>query len=291
MHHHSSFFDVLTHASHESLMLLPYLFVTYIILEYLEKRTQNISLFFARTHSIFTPILAALSGFIPQCGLSVAGANFYATRVISTGTIVALFLATSDEMLPVLLSNQIPFSKIISIFFYKTLIAVLIGLLLDKILKKKNNGAKPSFQMHSLCKQVECGCCHSNIYFSALKHTLNIFLFIFIVNIILNFMFLYIHPSELKDGIFQHRFLGAFFGALFGLIPNCATSVIGSQLYADGTLADGTFLSIILSNAGIGLVVLFHVNHRLKQNLKIVAFLFLTAFLSGLIFNAFNIHF
>ena len=290
MHQHS-FLSSLTHGINESLLILPYLFITYLILEYLEKRTQKVSLFFSKTHSVFAPILAGIIGIVPQCGFSLAGANFYATRVISTGTVVALFLATSDEMLPILLSNQIPVQKITSILFYKSIIAITVGLMLDRILKKKNNGAKPTFQMNSLCKQVECGCCHSNIYISALKHTLNIFVFILSVNIVLNLVFLYIHPSELKEGLFQHRFFGSLFGALFGLIPNCATSVISAQLYADGTLPDGTFLSMILANAGIGLVVLFHVNHRLKQNIKIILFLFLTALISGFIFNIFNIHF
>ena len=290
MHHHSVF-DVFTHASHESLMLLPYLFVTYLILEYLEKRTQNISLLFAKTHSIFTPILAALTGILPQCGLSVAGANFYATRVISTGALVSLFLATSDEMLPVLISNQVPVQTIGTIIFYKTIIAVIAGLLLDRILKKKNHGAKPSFKMNSLCQEVECGCCHSSPWLSAIKHTLNIFLFIYIITIALNFIFLYVHLSELENDIFQHRFLGPVVASLFGLIPNCATSVITAQLYANGTIPNGTFLSAVLANAGIGLVVLFHVNRRLKQNLKIILFLFITALVSGLIFNIANIKF
>ncbi|MBR6730569.1 MAG: arsenic efflux protein [Alphaproteobacteria bacterium] len=291
MHHHLSVFDVLTHASHESLMILPYLFIAYLILEYLERKTQNVSLFFAKTHSAFAPVLATLLGILPQCGLSVAGANFYAARVISTGTLVALFLATSDEMLPVLLSNQVPLSKICSIIFYKSLIAVMIGLFLDKVLKKKNHGAKPSFQMNLLCKEVACGCCHSSLWLSALKHTLNIFLFIFIINIILNFVFHSLMPHELKESLFQHNVFGPLFASLFGLIPNCAPSVISAQLYADNALQDGTFLSAVLANSGIGLFVLFHVNRKFKQNLKIMLCLFLTAFISGLIFNAFNIHF
>lgn len=291
MHQHHTFFDVITHSIEESILLLPYLFIAYLILEYLEKHTQKVSLFFSKSYSVFTPVFAALSGILPQCGLSVAGANFYATRLISTGTIVALFLATSDEMLPILISNQVPLQTIATIIFYKTLIAIFAGVLLDRILKKKNNGVQPAFQMHSLCQKVECGCAHSNIYSSALKHTLNIFFFILVINFVLNIIFLFIHPNELKESIFQHPFFSPFFGALFGLIPNCATSVISAQLYADGNLPNGTFLSAVLSNAGIGLVVLFHVNHRLKQNIKIILYLFLTAFISGLIFNFFNISF
>ena len=120
---------------------------------------------------------------------------------------------------------------------------------------------------------------------------MQILVFVFFVNIILNVIFMFIHPNELKEGIFQHALLGPLFSSLFGLIPNCATSVISAQLYADGTLLDGTFLSAILTNAGVGLIVLFHVNRNLKQNIKIVFFLFITALLSGIAFNLTDITF
>ena len=290
MHTHHTVVEALFHALEESVHLLPYLFVTYLILEYLEKRTENISLFFSKTKSYFAPILAALTGILPQCGLGVAGANFYAARVISRGTLVALFLSTSDEMLPVLLSNGISIKVIASIILYKTLIALLAGLLLDMLMKKKNKQNLP-FEMHTLCHQADCGCHQKKIWISALNHTAHIFVFILAVNALLHTLFLFIHPNELKEILFTHNVMGPFFSTLFGLIPNCATSVVSAQLFADGTLPDGAFLSAVLANAGIGLIVLFHVNRRLKQNLKIITFISLVSFLSGFIFNLLNLSF
>lgn len=291
MHTHHSFIEALFHALGESVHLLPYLFITYLILEYLEKRTENISLFFSKTNSYFAPVLAAFSGILPQCGLGVAGANFYAARVISRGTLVALFLATSDEMLPVLLSNGVTIKVISSIILYKTAIALLAGLLLDRFLKRRNKGQNPSFQMKMLCHQVACGCHQKKLWLSALNHTTHIFVFILGVNMILHTLFLFVHPNELKETLFNHAVYGPFFSTLFGLIPNCATSVVSAQLFADGTLPDGAFLSAILANAGIGLIVLFHVNRPLKQNLKTLLFISLVSFLSGFVFNILHLSF
>ena len=290
MHHHHSYLEVLLHALIESIYLLPYLLITYILLEYLEKRTQSVAGFLSKTKNWFSPILAALTGLIPQCGFGVAGANFFAARLISTGTLVALFLGATDEMLPILISNQIPASKIMSILTYKTLIALSAGLFLDMILKKKNHGRTASFQMNSLCKNAQCGCHKQNIWFSALNHTAQIFLFILAVNIVLGTLLLFIDMDHLKKEVLETGF-GPLFAAFFGLIPNCATSVITAQLYAEGTLTDSAFLSAILSNSGIALLVLFHVNHPLKQTLKITAYIISISFLSGYLFQMLNLSF
>lgn len=291
MHQHLTLFDGLFHAVIESIYLLPYLFITYVILEYLEKRTQNISLSFSKTRSLFAPILAAITGILPQCGLGVAGANFYAARLISTGTLVALFLATSDEMIPVLLSNAVPIQTIIYITFYKTIIAIGAGLFLDALLFKKNNGKIAPLKIEPLCHEANCQCHKKSLWLSALNHTLQIFVFILAINVILNTLFIFIHPNELKESIFAHTFLGPLIASFFGLIPNCALSVIATQLFAEKTLPDGAFLSAILANAGVGLLVLLKVNRPLKQSLKIILFIFIVALLSGSLFNILSLSF
>lgn len=290
MHQHHSYLEVLYHALTESINLLPYLFLTYLVLEYLERRTQHISFFFSKIKSWIAPCIAAVSGIIPQCGLGVAGANFYAARVISMGTLVALLLGASDEMLPILISNGVPATKIISILCYKTIIAIIAGILLDFLLFKKNKGKTAPFKMHSLCQNAQCGCHNNNIYFSALNHTAQIFLFILAVNIVLETLFLFIDMNNIKKEILETGF-GPLFGSFFGLIPNCATSVITAQLYAEGTLTDATFLSSILSNSGIALFVLFHVNHPLKQTLKITTYIISISFISGYLFQMLNLSF
>lgn len=291
MHQHHFVFEVFTHSVEDSLFLLPYLFITYLFLEFMEKRTEHISLFFSKTKSLLAPFLAAFSGILPQCGVSVAGTNLYAARVITRGTLITLFLATSDEMLPVLISNSVPTKTIIAIICYKTLIALMAGIILDLILKKKNKGQITTFQMHHLCQEAGCNCHKKNIILSACNHTLQIFVFILAINIVLNTLFLFIHPEQLKTHLFNHAGIGAFFGTLFGLIPSCATSVISAQLFAEQQIPSGTFLSAVLANAGVGLIVLFKVNRPHKQNFKILGVIFLTAFISGLIFNLFNIVF
>lgn len=291
MHHHHSFIEVLFHSLEDSIFLLPYLFITYLILEYLENRTQNISLFFSKTKSYFAPIVAAISGILPQCGLGVAGANFYAARVISMGTLVALFLATSDEMLPILISNGVEFKVIGNILLTKTLIATLIGLTLDTFLKKKNKGKTASFQMHTLCHQASCHCHKKGLWLSALNHTSQIFMFIFAINCILNTLFLFITPHDIKEGLLKSTLLGPIIASLVGLIPNCATSVLSAQLFAEKTLPDGAFLSAILANAGVGLLVLLRINRPIKQSLKIIFLIFLVSFLSGLLFTILNLSF
>ena len=291
MHTHHSIFDILIHSVEESLFLLPYLFITYLFLEFLEKKTERVSLFFSKTNSCFAPVLAALSGILPQCGLGVAGANLFAARVISVGTLIALFLATSDEMLPILLSNGVPARTIMLILFYKTSIAIFIGLTVDMVLKRKNKGKTPSFQMHTLCHQASCGCHQKSLWVSALNHTSQIFIFILVINMVLNILFLFVHPTHLKEILLNHALIAPLFGTLFGLIPNCATSVISAQLFAEKTLSDGAFLSAILANAGVGLLVLLRVNRPLKQSLKIIFFIFLIALLSGLIFSSLGLSF
>lgn len=291
MHQQLTLFDVLFHAIMESIYLLPYLFITYLILEYLEKQTQKLSLFFSKTRSILAPILAGISGILPQCGLGVAGANFYATRLITTGTLVSLFLATSDEMLPILLSNGVPIQTIVKIILYKTVIAIGAGLFLDCLLFKKNKGKFAPFKIEPLCHEAGCGCHQKSLWLSALNHTTQIFVFILCINIILNTLFMFIHPSELKESILAHTVLGPLTASLLGLIPNCAISVISAQLFAEKTLSDGAFLSAILANAGVGLLVLLKVNSPLKQSLKIILFIFMTALLSGMLFGIFGLSF
>lgn len=266
-------------------VLFPYLFVTYLILEYLEHKVQNLSNIFTLKRRYLSPILAGFTGIIPQCGFSVAASNLYAAKVISVGTLATVFLTTSDEMLPVLISNNIPFSVVSQILILKTIIAISFGFLLDLFLFRKNAGKINAPQIEKLCTKASCQCGSRNIFHSAFIHSIRISVFIFSANLVLNSCFEFVDPDHFKKLIFQKTFLGPFVLSVIGLIPNCAISAITTQLFSENTIPLGSFLSAILANSGIGILILFHVNKPTLNSFKILFFILFVSFLSGALIN------
>lgn len=272
--------DLLLDALLDTLKLIPFLFLTYLFMEYIEHKS-NLKIENAiEKAGKFGPAVGGLLGVIPQCGFSSVAANFYAGHIITLGTLTAIFISTSDEMLPILIASAAPFSLIFRILSIKLVIAVLAGFVIDILFKKRISHTHEE-DIHPLCERQGCNCGEGNIFLSALKHTLNISLFIFVISLICGLVIHFAGIDILSNTLFTVPILGNTVSGLMGLIPNCASSVLITNLYLDGFLPFGAMLSGLIVNSGVGLAVLFRMNRDLKENIKITALIFLIAVISG----------
>lgn len=276
--------DALLDSIIDCLKLLPFLFITYLLMELLEKKAGEKSLNIIKKSGKFGPILGGLLGVVPQCGFSAAAANLYAARIITTGSLIAIFLSTSDEMLPILISSAAPISLIIKILLIKLLIGIISGVIIDFILRKSHKN-REEVHIHDICEDEHCHCDEEGILKSSIRHTLHIFIYIFIIVLILNVIIFLIGEENISHLIVNIPFLGPIISAIIGIIPNCASSVIITQLYLQDLITMGSLISGLLINSGIGMLVLFRVNKNKKQNFLILAITFLIAIISGIIID------
>ena len=276
--------DALLDAIIDCLKLFPFLFVTYLLMELLEKKAGEKSLNIIKKSGKFGPILGGLLGVIPQCGFSAAAANLYAARIITTGSLIAIFLSTSDEMLPILISSAAPISLIIKILLIKLLIGIISGVIIDFILRKSHKN-REEVHIHDICEDEHCHCDEEGILKSSIRHTLHIFIYIFIIVLILNVIIFLIGEENISHLIVNIPFLGPIISAIIGIIPNCASSVIITQLYLQDLITMGSLISGLLINSGIGMLVLFRVNKNKKQNFLILGTLFIISIVSGIIID------
>lgn len=274
----------------DSIKLLPFLFITYLIMEYIEHKTSEKAKETIQKSGKFGPFFGSLLGIFPQCGFSVSATNLYAARVITLGTLIAVYLSTSDEMLPIFISESVPITTILKILGIKLVIGMIAGFLIDMVLRIKNKNKQEQEKIIDLCEKDHCHCEHG-IVKSALKHTLNIFIFILIVTFVIN-MAIYFIGEETIAGFLQNKpILGPILAGLIGLIPNCAASVVITQMYLENVISAATMLSGLLVGAGVGLAVLFKTNKGIKENLKITALLYCIGVIAGILleFIGFNI--
>lgn len=280
--------DVVIDTLIDSVKLLPFLFVTYIIMEYLEHKTSNKVKSAIQKSGKFGPLIGGLLGTIPQCGFSVVATNLYATRIINIGTLLAVYLATSDEMIPIMISEGIPIITIIKILGIKLIIAVIVGFLIDLIIQTRKNTEEE--KIVDLCEKEHCDCEHG-ILKSALKHTVNIFVFIVIIIFIINMIVYFIGEENIANFLQANPVLAPVLASLIGLLPNCASSVILTQLYVQNVIPVSTMIAGLLVGAGVGLAVLFKMNKKLKENIEIVVLLVVIGTLSGVILQMLGINF
>ncbi len=278
--------DIILDTLIDSIKLLPFLFVTYLILEYLEHKTGGKAQNVIKKSGKFGPAIGSLLGIVPQCGFSAAAANFYAGRVISLGTLIAIFLSTSDEMLPILISEAAPISLIGKVILIKLLIGMVCGFIIDLFSKFNNKEKNIEKEIEHLCEHDHCDCEHGVVK-SAIKHSLNIFVFIIIVSFILNLLIHFIGEDTISSIFNSNKILGPILASFVGLIPNCASSVILTQLNLSGVIPLSTMISGLLVNAGLGLLVLFRVNNNIKENILITTLLYVIGVLSGFILGIF----
>lgn len=263
----------------DSLKLIPFLLVAFLIIELLEHKLNN------KTKSIITkskkigPIIGSLLGVIPQCGFSVMATNLYITRIITLGTLISIYLSTSDEMLIIMISEKVEISLILKILLIKIFFGIVYGLIIDKIINKKKKDKETNYE---LCDEEHCDCNHS-ILLSAIKHTLHITLFIFIITLIINTIFTLLGDNYLSKILLNNSILSPFITSLIGLIPNCAASVILTELYLNSTISLGALIGGLLTSSGSSLLVLIKNNKNKKENLSIILLLYVLGDLSGII--------
>lgn len=280
--------DVFLDALLDTLKTLPFLFAAYLLIEFLEhKAGQKLTGALSRMGPL-GPMGGAVLGCLPQCGFSVAAANFYAGRLISAGTLLAVFLATSDEALLILLSQPQAFPSVIRLLGVKLIVAAVAGLATDFVLKHFLKPKDPE-PFDDLCSH--CGCESHGIFRSAAVHTLRILLFIFVVNIVLSFAIYFIGEAAISRFLLSGSVFQPLLAGLIGFIPNCAASIILTELYLAGSLSFGSAVTGLCTGAGLGLAVLFKLNKNHKENFAIAGVLYVVAVVAGVACNfIFGIH-
>ena len=270
------------HALFDSIKLIPFLFITYLIMEYIEHKTSDKAKNTIKKSGKFGPLIGSLLGIFPQCGFSVSATNLYATRVITLGTLIAVYLSTSDEMLPIFISEAVSPLLIVKILAIKLVIGMIAGFLIDLVLRIKNKDKQEEERIIDLCEKEHCHCEHG-IVKSSIKHTLNIFVFILIVNLIMEILINMIGEDTIAGVLNNQPIIAPIIAGLIGLIPNCASSVIITQLYLDNVISAATMISGLLVGAGVGLAVLFKTNKGIKNNIRITILLYAIGVISGII--------
>ncbi len=271
----------------ETLLLLPFLFVTYLILEAVEAHAGGaLERSLERARSI-GPLAGALAGAIPQCGVSAAAASFYAGGVVTVGTLLAVFLSTSDELIPVLLSKQMPLAVVSKILLLKVAAAIVVGFAADGILALFRRRRRAT-SVHELCEHSRCGCHeHRGILVPALIHTAEIFFFIVLVSGALELCLHFFGEDCLQSLCLNAPVLGELAAGALGLIPNCAVSVAGAELYCSGAMSAGALMASSFTGSGLGLLVLFRTNRSLGENLAILATVYVVGVALGAITGQF----
>lgn len=350
------------HALEDTLALVPFLFVTYIALEALEHAAGARANAVVRRAGAAGPVVGALLGVVPQCGFSAMAATLYAGRVVTLGTLVAVFLSTSDEMLPMLVAERVEPGLLLRVLGLKVLVALITGVLADLAIRalRKNarvhaflrrtvfsvrrdgmeadvvdqmaEGGETAEHICRLCEQDHCGCGHDHtharggerghehgndrghehadehvagcdhghdhshaggrfgivgsIVMSAVSHTVQVSLFIFLVTFALVLVLETVGEDALAAFLSGNQLLAVFASALVGLVPNCSASVVITQLYLEGVLGFAPLMAGLLTSAGVGYLVLFRTNRHPRENAVIVVGLFLVACVWGLVFAA-----
>lgn len=310
--------DVLADSVIDTLKLIPFLLVTYLAMEALEHFASNKVKEAVEHAGAAGPVVGALLGALPQCGFSAMAATLFSGRVVTAGTLVAVILSTSDEMIPVFVAHQEPASRMLSIIAIKVVLGIAAGLLLDLVLRLLHRAGDGHTHIHELCEREHCHCeeadeldeehhdrdhhCdhhdhhehghhhghgHSHhgawgIVRSACVHTAQVTAFIFLISLLFGLIIEGLGVDSIRSTLAYHPVRATFIAALVGLIPNCGASVAIAELFLDGTLATGPMLAGLLSSGGVGLLVLWRTNADARQNVYVTLLVYVVAVLAGL---------
>lgn len=275
------FIEIFEHTLIDTSKMLPFLFAAYLFIEYIEHKSSGKIIKALQKYGTFG---GALLGCIPQCGFSVAASNLYAGRIITKGTLIAVFISTSDEAIPVLLSSTGNLETILKIIAFKIVIAVIAGFLIDLFLVRnryinaKNNNINKSGH-HHMCS--DCGCNDHSIIKPAIKHTISIFVFMTLTTFVLNIIIHSIGEDNLSTILLSNSIYQPAIAAIIGFIPNCVSSVVLTQLYLSGAISFGSIIAGLSTGAGVGLLVLFKVNNDVWDNVKIMVYIYVVSVISG----------
>ena len=282
--------DVILDTLLDCVKLLPFLFLTYLAMEYIEHKAGERIQETIKKSGKCGPLIGSILGAFPQCGFSAAASNLYAARIITLGTLISIYLSTSDEMLPILISQQVGAAMIWKILGIKVLIGMAAGFLIDIVLNMFLKKEKEALQIEQLCEHHHCQC-EEGIVKSALRHTVEIFIYLLLITFVLNIFIALIGEDFLANLLLNRPVIGEVIAGLVGLIPNCAASVVITQLYLNGILNEGAMMAGLLVGAGVGILVLLRVNDRPKDNVRIIALLYVIGVAAGIIVELLGITF
>ena len=280
----SLLFEASADALIDSLRMLPFLFAAFLILEAMEHYSGS---FLPRIfrHKKAGPAVGAILGCVPQCGFSALISSLYCGGIVTIGTLLAVYLSTSDEAILILMAQPEKAGMVGKLIFAKLLIAIPAGYLVDLFWNRR---PRPAKHVEDLCDH--CGCHdHHGIIRPALNHSLKLFAFLLIFNAVLNILIDWIGLESLSRLLLGGTILQPFLTALIGLIPNCAASVLITQLFLDGVISFGSAVAGLCTGAGIGLVILFRTNKNMSENFKIIGMLYVTAVIAGIVLQLFCI--
>lgn len=289
---------VLEHSVLDTLELVPLLLATYLAMEAIEHSASAHVRTAVERSGKAGPVVGALLGALPQCGFSAMAATLYAGRVVTVGTLVAVVLSTSDEMVPVFLAHQEPLGRLAAIMGVKVAIGLVVGLVVDALLRAWHRAGDGHVHIRELCEREHCHCDDDHdhdhghghgrwaIVRSALVHTVQVTLFILAVTFVFGLVIEYVGQDALGALLANHPVRATFVAALVGLIPNCGASVAITELYLDGVLATGPMLAGLLASGGVGLLVLWRTNADARQNALVTVFVYLVAVAAGLLASA-----
>ncbi|MBE6145892.1 MAG: hypothetical protein E7171_04645 [Firmicutes bacterium] len=274
------FLHILEHSLLDSIKLLPFLFIAFFIIELIEHKLSDKSKKVISKSGKYGPILGSLLGLIPQCGFSVVATNLYITRILSLGTLISIYLSTSDEMLVILLSRNASISTILPLLGTKFLVGLISGFIIDFLLRNK----KKEKQTYSICVDEHCGCEEEeNLLKSSFIHTIKTFIFIFIATFIITLVFELFGEEYLSKILLKDTLISPFITSLIGLIPNCASSVILTELYLSNSINFASVISGLLTGSGVAILVLFKSNKNIKENLTILSLVYGIGVITGII--------
>ena len=274
------------HTLEDTVKVVPFLFLTYLLMEFLEHKAGGAPERWLRTSGKIGPLVGGALGVLPQCGFSAAATGFYTGRMITTGTLIAVYLSTSDEMLPILISSGAPVPTVLKLLATKLIIGIGAGFAIDGITRliRKDKTEEQEPGIEELCERENCDC-GDRFVLSALKHTIYITVFLLVFTFVLNLGIELIGEENIKSVVLNRPVLGSVLAALVGLIPNCASSVALTSLFVDGVLSSGALLSGLMVNAGIGIAILFRNNRPVKDSLRVVGILFGISVLCGVLID------
>ena len=284
------FFHLLGHGLLHTLIdtakVVPFLFLTYLLMEFLEHKAGGAPERWLRGSGKVGPLIGGALGVLPQCGFSAAATGFYTGRMITTGTLIAVYLSTSDEMLPILISSGAPIPTILKLLATKLVIGIAAGFAIDGIarLLRRGKETEQEPQIEELCERENCDC-GDRFVLSALKHTAYITVFLLLFTFVLNIGIELIGEENIKRVVLDRPVLGSLLAALVGLIPNCASSVALTSLFVDGVISSGALLSGLMVNAGVGLAILFRNNRPIKDSWRVVGILFGISVICGILID------
>lgn len=263
----------------DSIKMLPFLFFAFLLIEFLEYYSGEMSGKLLKKVGKAGPVVGAVLGCVPQCGFSVLAANLYAGGVLSAGTLIAVFTATSDEAVLILMANPGRAGEIIWLLAVKVVIAVAAGYFVDGVMQKYivRTEKNVHIKMRETVRPSKM-----EVVREAIGHTFRIFAYLFVFNLILNFAIELLGIQKLSEILLGNTVFQPIIAAIIGLIPNCAASVILTQLYLSGAISFASVVSGLCTGAGVGLIVLFKMNSDKKENFRILLTLVAIASVTGM---------